>query len=284
MVAIATAKALTKRYAHLEKDHLELEKYWAQSLFHRMKTTGKVKIPVRAQKKAELKFLHQITNNVEKHQLPASLLINFHHTPSKYVQVLSTIMDEKGESSVSIADISDKRSITATFSITLDNKFLPMQLIYQLKTGQSLPKVKFMDGFSLSVNESHYSNESEALKFIEEIILPYIREECEKLGCPNQKVLLIFGQTTDKILKVLEDINILATKVPSNMTHLFQPLDLTVNKIAKDFCEKKFAEWFSRQISISLENGKELEHIKIDYRLSVLKPLHATWLNPFMIT
>ena len=95
-VAIATAKALTKRYAHLEKDYLELEKYWAQSLFHRMKTTGKVKIPVRAQKKAELKFLHQITNNVEKHQLPASLIINFHHTPSKYVQVSSTIMDEKG--------------------------------------------------------------------------------------------------------------------------------------------------------------------------------------------
>ena len=35
-----------------------------------------------------------------------------------------------------------------------------MQLIYQDKIGQSLPKVKFPDGFSLSVNESHYSNEN----------------------------------------------------------------------------------------------------------------------------
>ena len=35
-------------------------------------------------------------------------------------------MDQKGESNVPIADISDKRSITATFSITLDSKFLPM--------------------------------------------------------------------------------------------------------------------------------------------------------------
>ena len=53
---------------------------------------------------------------------------------------------------------------------------------------------------------------------------------------------------------------------------------LTVNKVAKDFTEKKFLEWFSRQISIGLENGQELQDIEIDYRLSVLKPLHATWL------
>ena len=62
------------------------------------------------------------------------------------------------------------------------------------------------------------------------------------------------------------------------MTHLFQPLDLTVNKVAKDFTKKKFSEWFSRQISIGLENGQELEDIEIDYRLSVFKPLHETWL------
>ena len=65
------------------------------------------------------------------------------------------------------------------------------------------------------------------------------------------------------------------------MTHLFQPLDLTVNKVAKDFLKKKFSEWFSRQISIGLENGQELEDIQIDYRLSVLKPMHAKWLISF---
>ena len=72
-VAIATAKALTERYSLLEKGHLELERSWAQSLFRRlgfvrrMKTTGKVGIPVGAQREAELKFLHQIVNHVEIH-------------------------------------------------------------------------------------------------------------------------------------------------------------------------------------------------------------------------
>ena len=193
-------------------------------------------------------------------------------------------MDKNGGSNVPIEGISDKRSITATFSVTLDNKFLPMQIIYKGKTGQSLPKLKFPNGFSLSANESHYSNENEALKFVE-IILPYIQGECEKLESVDQIALLIFdvlrGQTTDKVLKVLEDNNILATKILPNMTHLFQPLDLTVNKVAKDFMKKKFSKWFSRQISIGLENGQELQDIQIDYRLSVLKPMNAKWLISF---
>ena len=50
MVAIATAEALTKRYPLLEKDHIELGKSWAQSLFRR---------------------LGFVVNNVEKHQIPS---------------------------------------------------------------------------------------------------------------------------------------------------------------------------------------------------------------------
>ena len=156
MVAIATTKALTKQCPLLEKHHLELGNSWAQSRFRHlgfvrhMKTTGKVKvIPVGAKKEAELKFLHQIVNNVEKPQISPSLTINFDQVPSKYVQVSSTTMDEKEEINVPITGITDKKSITATFSITLGNKFLPVLLIYQGKTGQSLPKVKFPDGFNL---------------------------------------------------------------------------------------------------------------------------------------
>ena len=102
VIATAATKVRTKRYPLLEKEHLELEKSLAQSFFHRlgfirgMKTTGKVKISAGAQKEAELNFLHQIANNVEKHQIPPSLTINFDETPSKYVQVSSTNRDQKG--------------------------------------------------------------------------------------------------------------------------------------------------------------------------------------------
>ena len=75
----------------------------------------------------------------------------------------------------------------------------------------------------------------------------------------------------------MEDNHILATKVPPNMTKLYQPLDLSVNKAAKDFTRKTFSEWYTRQLTNGMENGIELDDIKIDYRLRVLKPLHATW-------
>ena len=272
LVAIATAKALLKRYPRLEKD-LKVGRSWAQSLFRRMvfvrrmKTTGKVHIPVGAQREAELKFLHQIVNQVEEYQIPSSLIINFDQTPSK---VSSMTMTKEGESNVPIADANDKRSITAIFSITFDNKFLPLQLIYKGKTNESLPKVDFPNGFSLSANE---------------IILPYVQKEREKLGRENQKALLIFdvfrGQTTGTIFKVLKDHHILVTKVPANMTHLFQSLDLTVNKAAKDYTKEKFSDWFTRQINTGLENGQELDDIEIEYQLSVLKLLHTKWLTSF---
>ena len=138
-----------------------------------MKTTGKVWIPVGPQREAELKFLHQIVNQFETHQTPHSLIIDFDQTPSKYVQVSAMTMDKKATSNVPIEGIDDKRSITATFSITFDSKFLPMQLIYKGKTSQSLPKIKFPDGFYLTANESHYGNEKEYIKFLE-FIKPYI--------------------------------------------------------------------------------------------------------------
>ena len=77
---------------------------------------------------------------------------------------------------------------------------------------------------------------------------------------------------------MLKDNNILSTKIPPNKTHVFQSLDLTVNKFAKHFMKGKFSSWFSRQISLGFENGVELDDIGVDYRLSVLKPLHAKWL------
>ena len=130
-VAIATAKALIDQYPLLEKGHLEFGRTWVQSLFRRlgfvrrMKTTEKVRIPLGAQAKseAELKLLHRIVNHVETHKIPHSLIINFDQTPSKYVQVSAMTMDNKGTSNVPIEGIDDKKSITATFSVTLDSAY-----------------------------------------------------------------------------------------------------------------------------------------------------------------
>ena len=46
---------------------------------------------------------------------------------------------------------------------------------------------------------------------------------------------------------------------------MFQSLDLAANKFVKDFMKGMFSTWFSRQISLGLENGVELDDIEDDY-------------------
>ena len=139
--------------AILEKNKIVMGKPWVQSLFRliyfvrRRKTTGKVLIPAGAQKGAESKFSYQIVGQVENCQIPASLIINLDQTPSKCVQVSSMTLGKKrttnGTTNVPISGVDDKRAITATFAITLDKTFSPIQLIFKRKTNQSLPKVNF---------------------------------------------------------------------------------------------------------------------------------------------
>ena len=92
----------------------------------RRKTTTKVLIPEGVLKEAELKLYHQIVNYVVKYQIPPALIINLDQTTSKYVQISSNTMEKKGTKNVPISGIDDKTSITATFSITMENKFLPI--------------------------------------------------------------------------------------------------------------------------------------------------------------
>ena len=65
------------------------------------------------------------------------------------------------------------------------------------------------------------------------------------------------------------------------MTHIFQPLDLTINGHFKQYMKEKFSTWYSEQTSLALENGEKLENINISFKTKVLKPLHAMWLLEF---
>ena len=86
------------------------------------------------------------------------------------------------------------------------------------------------------------------------------------------------GQKTAKISTKLASLNITIVSVPANMTHFFQPLDLTVNGKAKRFMKDKFTAWYSKEIRQQIELGGNSTDVNVDLRLTVLKPLHAGWL------
>ena len=86
------------------------------------------------------------------------------------------------------------------------------------------------------------------------------------------------GHNTDSVISLLTDNNIHYVLVPNNMTQLFQPLDLTVNKHCKSYLKRLFSEWYAQQIENQHSLGKKVEEIKIEFCLTTLKPLHAKWL------
>ena len=119
-------------------------------------------------------------------------MINSNQTLSKYAQVERFTIAPKGAKKVGVARIADKQSITLPLTVTMDGKALTIQAIYNGKTKQSLPKVSFPTGFSLSTNMKHHSNTQEVLKHLKEIVIPYVEAERKKTGNPVQFVLLIW--------------------------------------------------------------------------------------------
>ena len=58
----------------------------------------------------------------------------------------------------------------------------------------------------------------------------------------------------------------------------FALLDLTVNQVFKQELKECFIRWYAGLVKDQLRDGVQLENIKPDLRISVLKPLHANWL------
>ena len=127
-----------------------------------------------------------------------------------------------------------KNAITATFGITYGNRFLPIQFIYDGKILRCLPRFDFHKAFSLNANEKHFSNTTESLKLLDEIIIPYLTSERKRKELDVNHIALLLmdvfrGQMTDPVL----------LKLRGNMTNLFQPIDLIINGAAKSLFREK---------------------------------------------
>ena len=106
--------------------------------------TGKLNLPEAVRKEIEVSFLYEIASRVKKHKIPPSLVINLDQTPTKLVPGSKSTQALIGSMSVPLKGATDKRAITATFSISLEGDFLPIKLIHGGKTSKSIPHVEFI--------------------------------------------------------------------------------------------------------------------------------------------
>jgi len=89
------------------------------------------------------------------------------------------------------------------------------------------------------------NHEEKTLEYITKVILPYVKGKRSelKLGY-DQPALVIYdkfkGQLTDAVHSLLDSNHIYVVRVPPNCTGRLQPMDLAVDKSAKDFLRKQF--------------------------------------------
>ena len=234
-------------------------KGWLQSLYSRMNmsrrmvTTSRPIVIYSLWEEVRTQF-HNIASAVLKCNIPDELILNIDQTPSKYLLTENVTMAETGSKHVSRKGGNDKCGITVTLSETITGKILPFQLIYTGKTAHSLPSVEFPNGFCLSYNPKHWSKEDETINLLENVVDPYFCQVREELGLQNDQKALILcdafkAQSTDKVTKELEHLNIVQVTVPKNMTHLLQPLDLKTNASVKKMEKKCFSEYFTNAIT-----------------------------------
>lgn len=261
---------------------------WVQSLYtrmgytRRMVTTSRPVITRALWLETRDRFLNEIAEAVATYNIPDQLIINVDQTPSKFVPTENVTMAEKNSQHVANKGGNDKRGMTLTLAETLDGTALPFQLIYQGKTARSLPATNFPEGFCLSYNEKHWSNEKETLRLINEVIHPYMQRTKTRLSlAENAKTLLIWDAFKAQLSKVVEErlkeLNIISVMVPKNMTHLLQPLDLSTNGAVKKMEKPAFSEYFTSCITGEMlrDPGKDVTTIEVDLKLSTLKPRHG---------
>jgi len=267
---------------------IELGTKWCESISKRLgyvrrkATTSKPIIAPGLIKEIGLTFYNNINEIIQAHEIPYEMVINIDQTPLPFVLISKYTLAEKGSSRVSVPGTSDYRQITGTFAVTMSGSFLPIQLIYQGKTPRCQPKFDFPKEFHVTQTANHWADENTSIDMMKKILIPYVAAKRKELGVSDKPWLLISdvfkGQWTAAVKDVVRESNGKMVPVPNNWTNYFQPLDLTVNKSSKDFLRQEAQSWYSKEISKQMEAGKRPDEIKVDVRISIMKPLHAKWI------
>lgn len=103
------------------------------------------------------------------------------------------------------------------------------------------------------------------------------------MDSPDQPALLIMdkfrGQMNAPVQENLEDNKILVVAVPAGTTDKLQPLDLSVNKAAKDFLRERFRHWYAQQVMKQLQDHEDPKNVQVNMSTAVMKELSAQWLT-----
>ena len=261
--------------------------FWAKYLLAKMNfvkwkaTTKKPKVTVLNFEELKFQYLMDIKAIVTMEEIPDDMVVNWDQTTIKYIPSSNWTMDKEGSKRVEVVGIDDKHQITATFVASLPGHFLPVQLVYEGKTTKCHPAVEFPKGWHVTHTSNHWCNEETMMAYIESVIVPYMTQKRRQLGLDLKHSGLVIldefkGQTTSRVLNLLQSNDLMYVIVPPNCTDQLQPLDVSVNRAAKQFLQNKFENWYADNIVAQKSTDKDIE--PVDMKQSIVKPIAAKWM------
>ena len=184
-------------------------------------------------------------------------------TKHRYGLFLSTLTPQR-KKAISVFQLLEQpnHQITGTFGVSLSGDFLPIQLVYQGKIKRCQPRYPFPREFHVTQTENHWTNENTSLVIIKEVLVSHVRKVRQKLSFPeDQQWLLIAdvfkGHWADAIVTEVKRSNCKMCAIPNNMTNIFQPLDLSINRSCKFFLGREAHSWYSPQTEKQMKEGKK---------------------------
>ena len=230
---------------------MQLNRQWSQSLLQRMNfvqrkaTTAKSKETKADFAERKSSLLADMAATVTMEEIPPELILNWDQTRIKIVPCSTWTMNQHGAKRVEMFGTYGKRQITAVFCGTLTGDFLPMQVIYKGKIACCHPHFTFPSGWHITHSPKHWSTKQTMLEYMEHIIAPYVQKVRESFQ-PDTSALVIMdnfkGQITESVSSLLDQYNIHVCLLPLNTTDRLQPMDVLINKPAKDHLKKQFNE------------------------------------------
>ena len=173
-------------------------------------------------------------------RITRELILNLDQTPLPHVSPGKYTFNPKGTKTVYIKGIGNQRQTTATFTVSMTGKSLPIQFIYEEKTRRCLPRFDFPADFNVTFADNHWSNTEKSIKLFEKVIFLNLKQVKVSLKYLKKQMSLIIMDTfkrqdDDVILDLCQKHFWQVVVVPHSLTNRFQSLVITVHKPAKSF-------------------------------------------------
>ena len=117
--------------------------------------------------------------------------------------------------------------------------------VYKRKTECCHPSYSCLSNWSITHSLKHWSTKKTMLEDIIRIIVAYVERVRDDVGEKSAAVIIdnFKGQITNAVIYLLEEHGIHVCLLPANTTYRLLPMDIGVNKPAKDFLKWQFEEW-----------------------------------------